>query len=161
MLSGLAWLVLGETEMEKDVTANVVVATRDRAPLVPLNVIVRLPARTDAGTEKVTCWLAPAATVNGDEGSEVIPCVSPSIATLTDPVKPLSPVIERVIAPLVAPAWTDVEEGVTEILKSGGGGEGAGSLPPPAQEKAYSEQRQTANKSMGGDFAVSIVFLLI
>lgn len=48
-----------------------------RAPLVPLKVIVTLPAVADVDAEKVTPWLVPALTEKGEAGEEETPWGSP------------------------------------------------------------------------------------
>jgi hypothetical protein len=54
----------------------------------PLAVRVKLPANTVAGTDKVTLWLLPGATLKGEGGVVVEPAGSPERVTITGSVKP-------------------------------------------------------------------------
>jgi len=52
----------------------------------------KIAAATDAGTESVTAWLAPAAAAKGDAGDVVLPTGRPDREMDTEPVKPFCPV---------------------------------------------------------------------
>src|SRR6267143_1183494 len=60
-----------------EVTVNGSGAECASVPLVPFAITVKLPAATDAGTESVTAWLAPAAAAKGDAGDVVLPTGRP------------------------------------------------------------------------------------
>jgi hypothetical protein len=47
-----------------------------------------LPFDAVAGTDTVTVWLLPAATLNGEAGEVVAPAGNPESVTAAEPVKP-------------------------------------------------------------------------
>ena len=55
---------------------------------VPLAVRVKLPANTVDGTDKITVWELPGATLNGEAGDVVAPAGNPESVTTTGSVNP-------------------------------------------------------------------------
>jgi hypothetical protein len=55
---------------------------------VPLAVRVKLPANTVDGTDKITVWELPGATLNGEAGDVVAPGGNPASVTTTGSVNP-------------------------------------------------------------------------
>ena len=80
-----------------------------------------MAAGTVAETDRVTVWLLPAATVNGDAGDVVTPAGNPERVTVTEPEKPFWPVIDTAKLELELPAVAVRVAGERERLKSGRG----------------------------------------
>jgi hypothetical protein len=99
-------------------------------PLVPVATIVEFPIEVFVAAENRTAALEPAETVKGLTGFEMTPAGKPVRVTWTEPVKPLSGLIDNVIAGLVAPCWrlTEFKEKTTEKSGCGGGGGGGGAV---------------------------------
>jgi hypothetical protein len=70
------------------------------------------------GTERVTVWLLPAATVNGAAGEVVVPLGSPVRLTDTEPVNPFRLVIETAKLELEVPATAVTAVGERAMAKS-------------------------------------------
>ena len=84
---------------------------------VPLAVRVKLPAATVAGMERVTAWLPPAGTLNGEAGEAVTPAGNPESVTTTESLNPFCPVIDTA-KEVEPPAVTVSVEGTAAMLKS-------------------------------------------
>ena len=69
-------------------------------------------------TERVTVWLLPAATLNGEAGEVVVPLGSPVRVTDTEPANPFKLVIETVKLALEVPATAVTPVGVRTMAKS-------------------------------------------
>lgn len=69
--------------------------------------------------DRVTVWLLPAATTNGEAGDVVTPAGNPESVTLTESEKPFWPVIDTAKLELELPATAVTVAGVRAILKSG------------------------------------------
>jgi hypothetical protein len=70
--------------------------------------------------------------LKGEAGETVIPRGKPLTVTLAEPAKPFSGIRERVTAGVVPPTSAEVDDGETDMLKSGIGIVEA-TPPPPAQ----------------------------
>ena len=90
-----------------------------RFPLVPWNVSATVPAVAFAGTANDTCAELLALIERVQEGEQVIPDGNPPMATETDPEKPFAPAMETLMAALAVPACAVMEDGDTEMEKSG------------------------------------------
>lgn len=110
-------------------------------PLVPFAITVKLPAVTDAGTESVTAWLAPAARVKSDAGEVVLAAGRPDREMDTEPVKPFCPVIDMVNVEAAPPACCVRLVGEIATVKSCAGGCADWLEPPQPLSKAAPRQR--------------------
>lgn len=66
-----------------------------------------------------------------------MPAGSPVTVTETEPENPFAPVTETVTVALLVPAWVLINEGETEIEKSGLGGGPPEADPPPPQPMSW------------------------
>jgi hypothetical protein len=98
-------------------------AVCDRVLLEASKVTDVSPAATSTGTVKVTSWLLPTGTENGDVGDVVAPKGRPVISTDTGEANPFSAVVRRVITGLVSPTPTLTVSCASDTVKSGEGGE--------------------------------------
>ena len=73
------------------------------------------------GTVKVTGWLLPTATVNGEAGELVTLLGKPESVMVGEPVKPFWPVIDTVTVAVDVPALAVSAVGDKAMLKSGEG----------------------------------------
>ena len=80
-----------------------------------------MAAGTVAETDRVTVWLLPAATVNGDAGDVVTPAGNPENVTVTVSENPLWPAIDTAKLEFELPALAVTVGGEIAILKSGAG----------------------------------------
>jgi hypothetical protein len=67
--------------------------------------------------DMVTAWLMPAATLNGDDGEVLVPAGNPESVIVTEPVNPLSPVIDTVKAEVEPPVPSVIADGNSTRLK--------------------------------------------
>jgi len=85
---------------------------------VPLTVKGKMPGETVAGTDTLTVWLLPGATVKGETGDVLAPAGNPESATVTESEKPLLPAIDTEKFESEPPAVTVTADGDGTILKS-------------------------------------------
>lgn len=78
-----------------------------------------MPLAAVAGKARVTVWLLPAATLNGDAGEVVVPAGKPVSVSCAEPLKPFWPVIETLKVVLDVPGLAVIALGDSTILKSG------------------------------------------
>jgi hypothetical protein len=121
-------------------------------PLTPVAIIVEFPIEAFMAAENKRGVLDPAETLNGLMGFEMTPVGKPVRVTWTESVKPLSGLMDNVIAGLVAPCWrlTEFEENAREKSGCGGAGGGGGAVrmleePPPQPMDA--KRKRMINKS--------------
>ena len=91
---------------------------------------MEFPVEVFVAAENRTAALEPAETVKGLTGFEITPAGKPVRVTRTEPVKPLSGLIDNVIAGLVPPCsrLTEPEEKAREKSGCEGGGGGGGAV---------------------------------
>jgi hypothetical protein len=73
---------------DRGFTVKASCATWVSAAEVPLSVSVKVAGETFAGTDSVTVWLLPAATLKGEEGDVVAPAGNPESVTITESLNP-------------------------------------------------------------------------
>jgi hypothetical protein len=117
---------------------------------VPLAVIVKFPAGTVTGMDKVTTWLLPATALNGDAGEVVTPAGRPEIVIAIEPANPFLPVVDIVKVVLESPASTEIVDGDRTIPKSwAGGGGGELEVITPLQPMKLNSHKQVPTNRKG------------
>ena len=116
----------------------------DTVPLEAAKVTDVSPAATSTGTVKVTSWLLPTGTENGDVGDVVAPKGRPLISTDTGELNPFSAVVRTFTTGLVSPTPTLAVSCASDTVKSGEGGGGA-LWPEPPQDGRTAARRTGAN----------------
>jgi hypothetical protein len=115
----------------------VTVAEWLKAPEVPVNVTMALPAAALTAAVTVTVCAVPGVKLSV-AGCAVTPMGSPAIATLTIPVKPLAGTAFTLICCPVPPGTSEMLAGVVVRVKS----LAAEGLEPPPQEVNRSKERK-------------------
>jgi hypothetical protein len=109
-----------------------------RAPEVPVNVTIALPAAALAEAVTVTVCAAPGVKLSV-AGSAVTPFGSPAIATFTIPLKPLAATAFTLICCPPPPGTSETLAGVAARAKSPAAGAG---MEPPPQDVSRIRQRK-------------------
>lgn len=78
----------------------------DSEPVLAPTRIGKLPTAAEEGTENVTIWPCPAATVNGGGGEEPTPVGKPESATVAASENPFCPLIAIETGALCVPSVT-------------------------------------------------------
>jgi len=90
----------------------------DSEPVLAPTWMGKLPTAAEEGTENVTIWPCPGATVNGGGGDELTPVGKPESVTVTASENPSCPLIAIETGALCVPSVTATWSGAVETLKS-------------------------------------------